>query len=214
TSGSFSATHQYVNAATYTATVFVTDDNTGQSNVASFKYAAIRISVDSGNGFNPGSSGKTPVKIFAETGFDPNLINASTLRFGPAGAKITAEGLQSGGNSGFKRAHFNTQETGILATDKEVYLTGQLTDGTFFIGFDSIRIVGGCNGNQSNDPRATYYVADASTDTIYQYLSSGSLLDSFSLPTGMKEVRGVAADKNLDLLWAVDRDTAQVAVMN
>jgi hypothetical protein len=98
---------------------------------------------------NPASRGLIPVAILGSEAFDVSGVDATTLAFGPGGARPAHK---RGGHSedvdddGFEDlvSHYRTQETGIVPGDTEACVTGESLEGARFEGCDSILVVGPC----------------------------------------------------------------------
>jgi uncharacterized delta-60 repeat protein len=215
TAGEFTASHSYTQSGMYEVTVTVTDDDSGTDSVQFASFRTIRIDVT--RTINLKSQGEIPVKIFDEPGFGTDLIDESSLRFGPAGAFLS--GTLSPGNFGasaHRMGHFDVQDSGIRPTDTEVYLTGQLDDETWFVGFDAITIAPGSDeGRVGVIPEGSvpkFFVADPTSDNAHRYDASGEDAGYFPLETRLTEVRGIAANSSGALVWSIDGATGQVAV--
>ena len=88
------------------------------------------------------NKGVIPVAILGSATFDVTDVDYSTVCF--AGDCTEAHGtvhFEDVNGDGFLDAvlHYETQETNIAFGDTQACLTGQLTDGTFFEGCDSVR---------------------------------------------------------------------------
>jgi Concanavalin A-like lectin/glucanases superfamily len=98
------------------------------------------------NNINPLSKGVIPVAILSIDNFDATQVDASSVEFGPNGAKEThGQGHVAdvdGDDIPDMMFHFKTQETGIQCTDTEATLTGETFGGEKFTGTDSIQTVG------------------------------------------------------------------------
>ena len=98
------------------------------------------------NPLNPFQRGVIPVAVLGSETFDATSINAATLAFGTAGA---APAHKNGGHltdvndDGFVDllSHYRVADTGIVTGDDEACVNGQLFDGSFFQGCDSIHTV-------------------------------------------------------------------------
>jgi hypothetical protein len=112
-------------------------------------YLAVTIDVKPGsdpNTINPLSKGVIPVAILSIGNFDATQVDASSVEFGPNGAKEThgqghVEDVDGDGVPDMM-LHFKTQETGIQCGDTEATLTGETFGGEKFMGTDSIQTVG------------------------------------------------------------------------
>jgi len=94
------------------------------------------------NSIKLNSNGVIPVAILGSATFDVTDVDYSTVCF--AGDCTEAHGtvhFEDVNGDGFLDAvlHYETQETNIVFGDTQACLTGQLTDGTFFEGCDSVR---------------------------------------------------------------------------
>jgi hypothetical protein len=94
------------------------------------------------NSIKLSNKGVIPVALLGSADFDVTDVDYSTVCF--AGDCSEAHGTVHFGDvngDGFLDAvlHYQTQETNIVFGDTEACLTGQLTDGTFFEGCDSVR---------------------------------------------------------------------------
>ena len=98
------------------------------------------------NPVNPNSRGVIPVAIFGSDDFAVADIDVTTLAFGPAAA------APAHGRGGHVRdvdrdgiddlvSHYRTAKTGIVAGQEDACVTGELGDGTPFMGCDAIRTV-------------------------------------------------------------------------
>ncbi len=110
------------------------------------------------NSINLKSKGVIPVAVLGSDAFDAELVDGSTVLFGPALASpVHGDGHFEDVN-GDGRAdwvgHFRTQETGIGPTDTEARIFGTTVDGVFFSGRDSVRIVGGPKKSPSLSPKS------------------------------------------------------------
>ncbi|QGQ30125.1 Ig-like domain-containing protein [Gimesia maris] len=226
TKGYFSESHVYTQTGTYNPTVTVTDDDGGTTSVTLGSILPISINVHPH--IQLSAQGRLPVTVYGDQGVDLSLIDSSTVRFGPAGAPPTPGhgGWQLKGNGDVK-AHFETQETGIRITDKVGFLTGQLTDGTFFIGMDVLDFAQGNKKGKGNagvvteDPNpagdSKFFVADNGVHRVFRYDSAGASTDSIAVDSAARDVRGATVyDENPDdniqpVLWTVG-GAQQVAV--
>jgi hypothetical protein len=93
------------------------------------------------NAVNTKSNGVVPVAILGSRDFNVTLVAPDTLRFGPNGAAPKRQDhLEDVNDDGFTDlvAHFRQKLTGIRPGDTEACLTGELNDGTRFVGTDSV----------------------------------------------------------------------------
>jgi hypothetical protein len=125
--------------------------------IASIPSLRIDIDIDikpgsDSNPINPSGRGKLPVVILGSDTFDAMDVDVTTLAFGPDAAvpshDLTKPGvfenhLRDVNDDGFTDlvSHYRTQETGISPDDAEACITGDLLDGTPFVGCDVIRTV-------------------------------------------------------------------------
>jgi hypothetical protein len=148
-SGNVTGSQVYFVPGHYTATVRVTDDDTGQgSDNLSIEVKAIPVTIDIKpgswpNSINPDSRGVIPVAIISTEDFDATEVSAETVRFGPDQAKAVQYAIEDVDDDGLDDMilHFRTQDTGLGEQDTEATLTGQTEAGKYFTGKDSIRIV-------------------------------------------------------------------------
>lgn len=92
---------------------------------------------------NPDSKGIISVAILGTEAFDVTTVDPVTVAFGPASAQPLRWATDDFDGDGYEDLvfKFRTQETGILAGNTEVVLTGNLLEeygGSAFEGFDSI----------------------------------------------------------------------------
>ena len=97
------------------------------------------------NAINPTSGQKIPVAILTTGNFDAQLVDPSTVQFGPGAATEShrrwhVKDVDEDGDLDLL-FHFNTQETGIACGDREATLTGETYDGQVITGSDSIKTV-------------------------------------------------------------------------
>ncbi len=113
----------------------------------------IEIKPGSGNSINPKKKAQIPVAIMATSLFDgddadfvPWTIDAASLRFGPAEAKIIHDAGHENdvdGDGDFDMIiHFSTPNTGISCGDTEAKLTGATIAGESFEGVDKVKTTG------------------------------------------------------------------------
>ncbi len=148
-SGTVTGSHQYYIPGTYTVIVTVTDDDGGQdSDSLEVEVRTVIVSIDIKPGSDPnpinlGSSGRTPVAILTTEDFDATAVDATTVRFGPGQAAPVHYSIEDVDDDGDDDMilHFSTQELGLVYGDTEATLTGQTTNGVYFAGTDSVRIV-------------------------------------------------------------------------
>lgn len=216
TSGTFSANHVYASGGVHTVSVEVADDD-GGTDSDSFTFGVARIDVVPA--INLKSRGVIPVKVFSDPGFDASTIAVDSLAFGPGGAGEAHDRLH-GGPGGFVMTHFRTPDSGIRPTDDLAFLTGELSDGTFFIGMDTIQIVPGSstgkNGVKPPEPsppgNTKFYVVDNQADTAFRYSATGEDTGSFALDSSAANSRGATSNAAGDSVWVIDGSTHQVAV--
>lgn len=113
------------------------------------------------NAINPESKGVIPVGIRGNDHFDPaSEINVDSLRFGAPEVVDGGDGAEAahgghredtipceGDGNDDLVVHFPTEDTGFEEDDDRGKLVGQTTDGFEFAASDSVKIVGGGNGN-------------------------------------------------------------------
>jgi hypothetical protein len=101
---------------------------------------------DARNAINPLARGVVPVAILGIEGFEPEVVDATTLTFGPALAApvhrkgghfedVDADGLSD------LLSHYAVPETGIAIGATEACVTGRTRDGVPFRGCDSVTTV-------------------------------------------------------------------------
>jgi uncharacterized repeat protein (TIGR01451 family) len=94
------------------------------------------------NFINPASKGVIPVAILTTDDFDATTVDASTLTFGPGGArkahkKAHYEDTDGDGDIDLL-LHFRTKDSGIAAGDGEAMLHGETFDGLAIVGGDEV----------------------------------------------------------------------------
>jgi len=96
------------------------------------------------NPINPRSRGKLTVAILTDMDFDASLVDASSVRFGPAEAAAVRYRLKDVDDDGDYDLvlKFNTQQTGIACGDTEATLTAQTFAAEPVTGSDLVRTVG------------------------------------------------------------------------
>jgi len=114
-----------------------------------FAGTPFQIDIDPGNDpnfINPLCASKIPVAILGSTTFDASDVDVSTLAFGPSGAGEMGSVLVDVNGDGLTDlvSIYRQDQTGIGPFDTEACLTGQLNDGTPFVGCDSIVITNVC----------------------------------------------------------------------
>lgn len=100
------------------------------------------------NPIHPGGRERIPVAILGRADLDVSTIDASTLRFGPAGAAPIHDGghIEDVDLDGFPDLlqHYRTSETGIPCGAETATVTGETFDGCLVAGTDTIDTVGAC----------------------------------------------------------------------
>ncbi len=109
----------------------------------------VEIDIDPGNDpnfINPICPLPITVAILGSLTFDATSIDASTLKFGPAGADVLGFDIEDVSDDGLLDlvGSYLQDETGIVPGDTEACVTGKLLDGTPFFGCDSIEITNVC----------------------------------------------------------------------
>ena len=96
------------------------------------------------NSINPRNQGVIPVAILSTPSFDATTVDASSVRFGPAGAAPVHSALADVDGDGDVDMilHFRTQNTGIVCGDTSATLTGHTTGGQLITGSDSVKTAG------------------------------------------------------------------------
>ena len=96
------------------------------------------------NSINPRDKGVVPVAILGTTSFDVQTVDASSVRFGPAGAAPVHATLSDVNGDGTLDLllHFRTADTGIQCGDTSASVDGQTTAGQLIHGSDSIKTPG------------------------------------------------------------------------
>lgn len=110
-------------------------------------HAAATIDIKPGsfpNFINPSNKGVIPVAILGSSTFDVTQVNYSTVCF-VEDCTIEAHGVhfEDVNGDGFIDAilHFDTRQTNIKPGDTQACLGGQLNNGLYFAGCDSVRTV-------------------------------------------------------------------------
>jgi streptogramin lyase len=100
------------------------------------------------NSINLGSGGTVPVAIFSGADFDATQIDFLTVTLASASVKLKGQGtpqaaLQDVNNDGLVDliVHVSTEALQVSQSDTEAILVGRLSDGTYFQGVDSVRVV-------------------------------------------------------------------------
>jgi hypothetical protein len=110
---------------------------------------------DVDNPVNPASQGLVSVALLGSATFDVHSVDATTLGFGPNGARpghdiceselllSHVEDVDLDGQDDLI-VHFRNRETGIAFGDTEACVKGALVGGTEIVGCDTIQTVGAC----------------------------------------------------------------------
>jgi VCBS repeat-containing protein len=161
-SGNVTGSHQYLNLGSYTITITVTDDDGGAGS-DSFQVEVRRIDAEidikPGSDTNPiniDSKGRTPVAILTNEGLDATDVDVSTVRFGPGQAipvHYAIEDIDGDGDDDMI-LHFNTQELGLTEDDVKATLSGETTEGAYFTGTDSVKIIKSKNKEKEQNGKA------------------------------------------------------------
>jgi hypothetical protein len=104
------------------------------------------------NSINTKSKGVIPVAILGSASLNVFTVDVTTLRFGPGGAQpahdltnpmVFWDHIQDVNGDGFIDlvSHYRQKQTGLSPGDVVACLTGQFTNGFYFAGCDSVRIV-------------------------------------------------------------------------
>ncbi len=135
-----------------TATITVTaDDGRGGEARHEFDITVVPVEVgldikvgSASNPINLRSRGKVPVALLGSTDFDVSMVDAKTLRFGPAGAEPRRGkfSLTDANMDGFVDlvTGFRVRDSGLAHGDSEACLTGLTRDGVHIEGCDAVRI--------------------------------------------------------------------------
>jgi hypothetical protein len=96
------------------------------------------------NSINLFGMGTVPVAVLGSGTFDVADVDATTLAFGPEGARLAHQNgphPKDANHDGFTDllVHFRTEETGIALGDGEACVTGETLDGLPFQGCDFVR---------------------------------------------------------------------------
>ena len=99
------------------------------------------------NGVNPRSKGVISVAVLGSVDFVAELVDVTTVKFGPLDATPVHDGhVEDVNNDGFADSvfHFRTQDTGISCGDTEATLIGDTFGGGVgpFTGTDSVKTAG------------------------------------------------------------------------
>lgn len=221
TRGTFRVEHVFANAGMKTVTVTLHDDDGGTA-VQTFQFGIVNINVVPQK-LNLKSNGEIPVKIPRDSLANLEGIDPLSLRFGPAGAREKDGQIQI--NPQRAMTHFATQDSGIRPTDTVAFLTGRLTDGTFFVGMDEIGITHGSaqgrNGVISDPAPPKFFVVDKADHQFYRYRLDGhntgyydiegQYVDGQPTPASANPT-GIAANSGGSLLWVIDQLTHQVTI--
>lgn len=119
------------------------ESSTGNTFTAGTWPIEVEIDIKPGsfpNSINPDSEGVIPVAILTTDDFDASIVDADTVRFGPAGAQAEHWALEDVDRDGNEDMilDFLTQDTGIMAGETEAKLVGRTLDGTEIYGSDSV----------------------------------------------------------------------------
>ncbi len=109
----------------------------------------VDIDIDPGNFpnfINPVCPLPITVAILSNDSFDATSIDASTLKFGPAGADVLGFDIEDVSDDGLLDlvGSYPQDEAGIAPGDTGACVTGQTSEGTPFLGCDSIEITNVC----------------------------------------------------------------------
>ena len=109
---------------------------------------AVQIAIrpaGSANRIDPASSGRVPVAVLSDHGFDVQTVLVDTVRFGASGTEATPVGADfsdvDGDGDTDLVLRFRIRDTGIQCGNTSALLTGHLVDGGTLVGSDAIRTV-------------------------------------------------------------------------
>jgi hypothetical protein len=231
TTGHFTAHRLHPTGEVFDVTVQVCDDD-GGCDQTSIRYGVSVIDIKpairkrGGNGYSTSlPEGKIPVVMYSAPEFDARKINLATVQFFPGGGSELAQKLKYSDIAPKDRirdaiGHFSTWTAKIQPEDVVGWVTGELADGTPFVGVDLI----GVNPASARIPFAyaevhpgvrgtKFFVVDAGTGRVYRYDPDGQHEGSIGVGTKVANPRGIASNVAGDMLWVVDGKTRAVTVV-
>jgi len=231
TAGQFTAHHLHPTGGVFDVAVQVCDDDGGCDDAA-FRYGVTVIDIKpairkrGGNGYSTSlPEGKIPVVMYGAPGFDATKINPATVQFFPGGGSELAQKLKYSDIAPKDRirdaiGHFSTWTAKIQPEDVVGWVTGELADGTPFVGVDLI----GVNPASARIPFAyaevrpgmrgtKFFVVDGFNDRVYRYDPEGQHEGSIAAGVKVTDPRGIASNVAGDMLWVIDGKTRAVTVV-